>query len=346
MIRPIWNQTDSVKVQLRLLLHKLVKFDEVSGLLYILATFGMLWKDEYKVWDSEHFGISKINFKGSDVWTPDIRLINQGGQLLSVRCTSSEDEVTYNDKGDAYCFIAHQFVISCSPNMFKFPFDEHKCSLQFQPKDIESEILLETPTLESDIDFVDTFLQWKLIPLNFEMSKAPKLPLTKVTYYVLLQRNPYFLLINVVLPNYVLGVVHLLVFYLPIETGERISYSITIYLALVVFMSNISSMLPQTSNPISVFNVMLFTQLFFSSCIMAAVIFISRLYYTDNRKRASTLLVKIFLRKKMGKIHQEDSSGFNAWKEIGKSLDKVLFYLFLFCMCSEIVIVFLLNYYY
>jgi hypothetical protein len=311
-------------------------------MLYIIASFGMFWVDELKVWDKTHFGISKISFKGSDVWTPDVRLVNQGGELLNVRCTSSEDEVTYDNQGNAYCFLAHQFVVSCSPDMFRFPFDEHSCSLQFLAKATKSEITFTSAKIEADINFEDSFLQWKMMPLNSEISTTGEVPISKVTYYVLLQRNPYFILINVIFPNCILGCVHLLVFFLPIESGERIGYSITIYLALVVFMSNISSMLPQTSNPISVFNVMLFGQLFISSCIMAAVILISRLYYSDQRENVSNILRKMFLRKKKGKIHQEETSGFNPWNDIGKSLDKMMFYIFLLCMCTEVLVVFIL----
>lgn len=342
MIRPIFNQTKPVTVDLSLFLHSLVNFDDIHGLLYIIASFGMFWVDELKVWDEMHFGISKISFKGSDVWTPDVRLVNQGGELLNVRCTSPEDEVTYDNKGNAYCFLAHQFIISCSPNMFRFPFDEHSCSLQFLAKATQLEVMFNSAELDAEINFDDTFLQWKMTPLNSEISTTGKVSISKVTYYVLLQRNPYFILINVIFPNCVLGCVHLLVFFLPIESGERIGYSITIYLALVVFMSNISSMVPQTSNPISVFNVMLFSQLFISSCIMASVIFISRLYHADRRENVSTLLRKMFLRKKNGKVHEVETSNLNPWNDIGKALDKMMFYIFLFCMCTEVLIMFLL----
>lgn len=338
IIRPILNQKDPVNVHLHLYLHRLVKFDEINGLIYIIATLGMAWIDEIKVWDSGHFGLSKIHFMGSEVWTPDIRLINQGGQLLSVRCTAPEDEVTYDDKGNAYCFIAHQFVISCSPNMFRFPFDEHTCPLLFQTKAPVSEILLVAPKLITDIHFVSTFLQWKLTPLNFELSRDETLFIPQVTYFVLLQRNPYFILLNVVLPNCLLGVLHFLVFYLPIESGERISYSCTIYLAIIVFISNISSLLPQTSNPISVFNVIMFSQLCFSSCVMAAVIIITRVYYIDEGTRMSALVKKVCLTRG-GQLHRVKLNGINPWKEIGKSMDRLMFYIFLFFMCAEVVVV-------
>jgi hypothetical protein len=64
-----------------------------------------------------------------------------------------------------------------------------------------------------------------------------------------LKRNSGYYRLNLILPICVLGILNLFVFLLPPESGERVAYSITVLLSIVVFLTITSSNLPGTSEP-------------------------------------------------------------------------------------------------
>jgi ABC-type polysaccharide/polyol phosphate export permease len=71
-----------------------------------------------------------------------------------------------------------------------------------------------------------------------------------------------------------------LVFLLPVESGERTSFSFTLLLTLIVFMTMVSDRLP-SSNDISIFNMYLLHQLMCSMCITSLTVFSIHLLYKD-----------------------------------------------------------------
>ena len=52
-----------------------------------------------------------------------------------------------------------------------------------------------------------------------------------------IKRRASFYLVNMLLPISIKGVLNLLVFFLPAESGGRVSYSMTLLLAIVVFLT-------------------------------------------------------------------------------------------------------------
>ncbi|XP_059158998.1 acetylcholine receptor subunit alpha-like [Physella acuta] len=66
-----------------------------------------------------------------------------------------------------------------------------------------------------------------------------------ITFFV--KRRPTFLLINIILPVVFLSFLNLLVFVIPVESGDKVNYGITVLLALSVYMSMVSSLLTSSS---------------------------------------------------------------------------------------------------
>ena len=69
--------------------------------------------------------------------------------------------------------------------------------------------------------------------------------------YIKMKRKPYFVIIIVIIPVMLLSLMSFMVFLLPPESGERMPYSITLLLALIVFLTIISETIPKKSSPLS-----------------------------------------------------------------------------------------------
>ncbi|XP_060589522.1 acetylcholine receptor subunit alpha-type unc-63-like [Ruditapes philippinarum] len=66
------------------------------------------------------------------------------------------------------------------------------------------------------------------------------------------------------------------------ESGERVSYCITVLLAIAVFMTIVSDMLPRSSEPVPVISIKLMIDMIISSFIVTTAILNLNLYHKDE----------------------------------------------------------------
>jgi hypothetical protein len=66
---------------------------------------------------------------------------------------------------------------------------------------------------------------------------------------------------NLILPVVLLGVISLLVFIIPADAGEKMSFAVTVFLAFAVFLSIISMQLPVNSEKTSILGLYLVFQM-------------------------------------------------------------------------------------
>ena len=155
------------------------------------------------------------------------------------------------------------------------------CELNFVPWGIGlDEMILHSA---NDIVLQSYFSEngeWTFIELTAEDMLRSNINMLKFRFKM--KRKPTFLLVNVILPIVFMAVISVFVFLLPPESGERISFSITVLLALAVFFTLISDNLPKTSNPLSHLSYFLTIILVFSVVMCIVAICNLRLYFKDG----------------------------------------------------------------
>jgi hypothetical protein len=70
-----------------------------------------------------------------------------------------------------------------------------------------------------------------------------------------------------------------LVFILPVESGERVSYAITVLLSIAVFLTLVGDNIPKSSKPMSLFSYYLMSNLILSTVIMFTTIANLKVYH-------------------------------------------------------------------
>lgn len=111
-------------------------------------------------------------------------------------------------------------------------------------------------------DFVEN-VEWKCHGMpatkNVIMYGCCSDPYPDITYTVLLQRRSSFYIFNLLLPCFLISFLAPLGFYLPADSGEKVSLGVTVLLALTVFQLMVAeSMPPSESVPLIGKNVFLF----------------------------------------------------------------------------------------
>jgi len=127
--------------------------------------------------------------------------------------------------------------------------------------------------------------EWELIDGRVstntsKLSPDEPIPSFKITF--VLKRFPMFLVVNIILPVVILAFLNVLIFVIPVESGEKISFGITVLLALAVFLSITSSMLPRAARKLPSLTIYLFVLLVGSVLSVIDSIFIVYLSHLEQ----------------------------------------------------------------
>ena len=118
----------------------------------------------------------------------------------------------------------------------------------------DEHLLITNFSTEGDTAFFLDNGEWALLEMPFIKHTTVYLccpePYTDLTYWVVIKRKPLYYMFNLIIPSVFLTATSLLVFILPVESGEKVSLGVTILLALVVFLFLVAEALPTTSKSI------------------------------------------------------------------------------------------------
>ncbi|XP_060071530.1 5-hydroxytryptamine receptor 3A-like [Ylistrum balloti] len=286
-IRPVLDQTKAINVDIDVMLHSINLFDEVSGKLSMSGIFRFSWTDELLQWNPMSAnGISSMMFTTSQVWVPNV-FIGNGVDQTNIFKPSDSIEISYTREGSASLRFFQIFDVVCQAGMTYYPNDIHTCKIEMAQM-----TNLDLVNLTSSKGIILTAYYSNLI-WNVESTTMENVIVgrqSKAMFYITIGRRPTFIFLTLVLPIIALNYVNLLVFFIPTDSGERISYSITVLLTFTVYLSVYSDKVPPLSLPIGIFSVSMLIKLFTSCLISLSCIVISRIsYYQEDYPVPSTL---------------------------------------------------------
>lgn len=283
-IRPVEDQSKPVVVNMTFDLVSIREMDEISGKLSIVGIMWMSWEEPRMRWNptsyNNTFSIKVPNYK---VWKPDLVIAHPIETIKSVGYHHEWYPVQYYYNGVAIWAPGDVMTTTCSIDVTYYPFDTQNCEIMFLPwGSVANEIHFHVTGKEVSRNFFTENGEWSL-----EKATAAS-GLISDTYPVYtislkLKRRPTFIVVNVVLPVLFMGMLNVLVFFLPAKSGERVSYSITVLLAIAVFLTLVGDNMPKTSQPMSTICYFLLTNLVLSSLIMIVTLLNLRLYHRDKQ---------------------------------------------------------------
>ena len=303
-IKPRLNQSDQVNVTIFMALNSIQDYDEVSGTLRLVVSYVMNWSDEIRIWDPvDHGNLTSIKIPILNTWIPKVSIRN----MISRRTILSFDNdvdiktsvVQYFYTGRAMMIVAGLQDFSCNSDVTYFPFDNHACEIRLLTMELYSDIiLLATPT-GVFMEYMLPNAEWKI---SYDLvEESPLEQNTQLIFHLTLRRNPYFLFLNLVVPIIFISFVNLLVFCIPVNSGERASLAFTVLLTFVVFITMVTAILP-ASNSISIYNIFLLIQLLCSILITFLAVWSISLFHRCEENDIDdfwpNLLIKILKNKK------------------------------------------------
>uniref|UniRef100_A0A8C7ZQ71 5-hydroxytryptamine receptor 3A n=1 Tax=Oryzias sinensis TaxID=183150 RepID=A0A8C7ZQ71_9TELE len=251
-VRPVKDWRTSTIVAIDLMVYSILNVDEKNQVLTTYVWYRQSWTDEFLVWNPEDFDeVKQVSLPTANVWVPDI-LINE---FVDVGKSPDIPYVYVTHDGLVRNYKPIQVVTACTLNIYNFPFDVQKCSLTFQSwlhtiDDINITLMRSPEKLRDDKSVFMNQGEWELLHI---LSKYKIFSVDNDDYYaemkfhVVIRRRPLFYTVNLLLPSIFLMVMDVVGFYLPPDSGERVSFKITLLLGYSVFLIIVSDTLPATA---------------------------------------------------------------------------------------------------
>ena len=143
----------------------------------------------------------------------------------------------------------------CKIDVRLFPYDRQYCTLKYGSWALHGfELDVVNKSSKGDYSSYINNTAWDLIDIKAERNEVfysccPE-PYPDVTFTIIIERRPLFYLYNLVLPCLFMLIIPVMGFYLPVESGEKVSLGVTVLLALTVFLLLVAENLPPQSESI------------------------------------------------------------------------------------------------
>ncbi|XP_071964743.1 neuronal acetylcholine receptor subunit alpha-7-like isoform X2 [Antedon mediterranea] len=249
--RPAINESDALTVAMGMTLQQIMDVDEVNQIITTNIWLTLAWTDATLAWnESDYGGISSIRLPPSMIWTPDILLYNCANENFD---STYHSNVVVGSSGSCEWIPPGIFKSACSIDVTNFPWDDQVCTLKFGSWTYDGgRINLTKLTEEGDISTFKPNGEWHLkgvdVLRNVVYYPCCDDPFIDITFVIKLKRKTLYYAMNLVMPCILISSLMLLVFTLPPDTGEKLSFAVTILLSLTVFMMIFTESLPPTSD--------------------------------------------------------------------------------------------------
>ncbi|XP_045189712.2 neuronal acetylcholine receptor subunit alpha-3-like [Mercenaria mercenaria] len=284
-IIPINNQSNPLAVQMGMTLNSLNGFDAVLGQIDISGSMKLKWTDEV-IFTTYSLSVNQVDAVLIDydkAWSPSLVLVNAVDTVKNIGDTTYK--LLYNPTDGTVSWEPRVLLRgSCTPDVTYYPFDRQVCDFTYTAWGYMSEeIRLQIMTNEWDLSAYEENGIWTVITTTSEIFQDGGSDYIK--FQITIQRQPLYFTFNVALPILLLGLLNGFVFLLPAESGERVGFCITCFLAFVVLMQTTMQFLPQIASPMSLLCVYVFLMMCFSVFINIVTVLMLRVYHKPEKEK-------------------------------------------------------------
>ncbi|XP_077995738.1 neuronal acetylcholine receptor subunit alpha-10-like [Glandiceps talaboti] len=248
-VRPVLNRSTAVTVKHRMTPIQILNIDEMNQIISMKTWMSQIWKDEFLSWDPADFGgVEEIRVPITEVWQPDITLVN--GVNPGFQRHYDTDAIITSD-GTITALQPDVLQASCRIDARYFPFDKQACLFVFASWSYPGDTVDLVLDPNSNTDLFISNGEWQLLGMPKEreavLDPCCTVPFPKLTYTMHLLRRSAFYIFNIILPSFLASVLVAVAFYLPSDSGERVTLWVTSILSQFVFLNVVSEFMPPNS---------------------------------------------------------------------------------------------------
>ena len=278
-------------LSLSLVIRAFNNIDQIDGSINMNIWLRYNWNSDISWNSTKYNNITSINLNtnpDSDqfIWTPDIYLYNTAEKPMS-----ELDYPKANVYNDGTIFWSRPGLIksTCVFNLTYFPYDQQTCKLKFGSWAYDSKAIYLNDELNNSIDLgnYQEHEEWILVDY-YTKKNSIKYSCCEnyyhdIEFHYTIRRKPNYYVLNIIVPTFATATLIILTLLVPWNSGERISFAVTVLLSIIVFLLIVSENLPNTdSKPL--LSLMIIGLIYFSLVGVMFTVIISHIHYCIKNK--------------------------------------------------------------
>ena len=249
------KHNNPIKLNISIAVRAFNNIDHIDGSITMNIWLRYEWYDHFIQWNPEKWNnVSSISLDtnpdmDSYIWTPDIFLYNTAEKPME-QLYYTKANVHY----DGRIFWSRPGLIksTCTFDMTHYPFDQQICYLKFGSWSYDSsEIYLDYDRGNAiDKSNYQTHEEWELVD-QYVKKNSINYPCCEhnfhdLQFFYVLRRKPGYYNLNIIIPTFATAILIIMSLLIPLKSGERISFAVTILLSIIVFLLIVSDNLPKS----------------------------------------------------------------------------------------------------
>ena len=239
------NSSDNLKipVEVRVIIASVLNIDDVQQTMTSSVYMSVSWKDPTLSWNiSEYDGVERLIMPVEAVWTPHVYIANSIDKKKAFTYT---DIVVAYSNGTVYGFFDYIVVTYCDMDLQKYPYDTQQCPLIINELTFPYILNItlnfaEDTSLASALSYSSS---WDLLAQRISTSHIYGSDVMSLSCQV--RRKTTFYTVCLVVPMAMTSIMNTLVFLVPLQSGEKISFLVSIFVSTSVFTSFFTTVMPR-----------------------------------------------------------------------------------------------------
>ncbi|XP_026477242.1 acetylcholine receptor subunit alpha-like isoform X2 [Ctenocephalides felis] len=308
LVRPVVNTSDVLRVCIKLKLSQLIDVNLKNQIMTTNLWVEQSWYDYKLRWEpKEYGGVHMLHVPSDHIWRPDIVLYNNA---------DGNYEVTIMTKATVFYtgLVIWQppavYKSSCSIDVEFFPYDVQTCVLKLGSWTYDGfKVDLRHMDEKSGSNIVDVgvdlsefymSVEWDILEVpavrNEKFYTCCDEPYLDITFNITMRRKTLFYTVNIIIPCMGISFLTVLTFYLPSDSGEKVTLSISILISLHVFFLLVVEIIPPTSLVVPLLGkYLIFAMILVSISICVTVVVLNVHFRSPQTHRMAPWVKRVFI---------------------------------------------------
>ncbi|XP_052855180.1 acetylcholine receptor subunit alpha-like isoform X1 [Drosophila gunungcola] len=308
LVRPVVNTTDVLKVCIKLKLSQLIDVNLKNQIMTTNLWVEQSWYDYKLRWEpKEYGGVHMLHVPSDHIWRPDIVLYNNADGHYEV--TLMTKAIVYNN-GLVIWQPPAVYKSSCSIDVEYFPYDVQTCILKlgswtYDGFKVDLRHMDEqqgSNVVDVGVDLSEFYMsvEWDILEVpavrNEKFYTCCDEPYLDITFNITMRRKTLFYTVNIIIPCMGISFLTVLTFYLPSDSGEKVTLSISILISLHVFFLLVVEIIPPTSLVVPLLGkYLIFAMILVSISICVTVVVLNVHFRSPQTHRMAPWVKRVFI---------------------------------------------------
>ncbi|XP_043475986.1 acetylcholine receptor subunit alpha-like [Leptopilina heterotoma] len=308
LVRPVVNTSDVLRVCIKLKLSQLIDVNLKNQIMTTNLWVEQSWYDYKLRWEpKEYGGVHMLHVPSDHIWRPDIVLYNNADGNFEVTLAT---KATIYHEGLVEWKPPAIYKSSCEIDVEYFPFDEQTCVLKFGSWTYDGfKVDLRHMDEKSGSNVVDVgvdlsefymSVEWDILEVpavrNEKFYTCCDEPYLDITFNITMRRKTLFYTVNIIIPCMGISFLTVLTFYLPSDSGEKVTLSISILISLHVFFLLVVEIIPPTSLVVPLLGkYLIFAMILVSISICVTVVVLNVHFRSPQTHKMAPWVKRVFI---------------------------------------------------